>query len=130
MSALPRAIQGTILASTVFGVAFLYEVYPVLPSFVFDSVLFGWMLFVVDSALTFVRPKISFYVGMVLAIIALVVTLSSPAHWALITNGDIPATLTLLTGWTLEVLLIVLVGFFILGGRKEDAWDWPGKSAD
>lgn len=126
MIPLPRAIQALILASTVFGVAFLYEVHPVLPAFVFESVVFGWALFVLDSALTFVRPRVSFYLGMVLAVIALVVTLTSPAHWALVTSGDVPAAATIVTGSVLEVALIVLVGLYLFSSPKEDPWAWPG----
>ena len=130
MVALPKAIQTVILASTIFGAVFLYEVYPLLPSFVFESVAFGWVLFVLDSLLTFVRPRASFYLGLVLAIIALGVTLTSPAHWALITGGNVPASATIVTGSALEIILIVLIGLYMIGGRKEDPWTWPRSGSD
>ncbi|HKT22239.1 MAG TPA: hypothetical protein VJR06_06520 [Nitrososphaerales archaeon] len=127
MSGLTRAIQGMILFCTLFGVAFLYEVYPVLPSFVFDAVAFGWVLFVVDSALTFVRPNASYYLGLVLAVVAFGATVSQPEHYALIASGDVAATVTIIVGSAAEVILAVLVILFVLSGRKGDPWAWPGK---
>ena len=125
---LPRAIQAVILFSTVFGAAFLYEVHPLLDAAIFDSVAFGWFLFVLDSVLTFVRPRLSFYLGLVLAAVALVSTLSSPAHFQFIENGDVPATATLFVGWGAEILLIALVVLFIVRSRRKDEWSWPGRS--
>lgn len=106
MTRLTRAIQGLILFADVFGVAFLNEVYPVLPSFVFDSLAIGWVLFVVDGALTFIRPKVSYYLGLVLALVAFISTVSQPQHYALVASGDIPATITLVIGSATELMLI------------------------
>ena len=122
MSSLTRAIQAVILFCTLFGVAFLYEVYPVLPSFVFYTVAFGWVLFVVDSVLTFVRPKTSYYLGLVLAALALLATVSEPQHYALIEGGDVAAALTIVVGSASEMALIVLVVAYIVRGRRKDPW--------
>lgn len=125
MSAVPRAIQALILFSTVFGVFFLWEVHPVLPSAVFDFVAFGWSLFVVDSALTFIRPKASYYLGMVLAILAFAATVSQPQHYSLVESGDVLATVTILVGSAAELLLIALVAYYAVTGRRGDPWAWP-----
>ena len=126
---LTRAIQGVILFSAVFGVAFLYEVYPQLPSFVFDSLAFGWVLFVVDGALTFVRPRISYYLGFVLAAVALLATISQPEHYALVAAGDIPATITLIVGSADELLLMGLVVAYHFTARAKDPWAWPNSKS-
>ncbi|MDG6991172.1 MAG: hypothetical protein JRM99_07110 [Nitrososphaerota archaeon] len=122
MSTLTRGIQGLIIFCALFGVAFLYEVYPVLPQFVFYAVAFGWVLFVVDSVLTFVRPAASYYLGLVLALLAFLATVSQPQHYALIESGDITATLTIAVGSAAEVLLMVLVIAYILSGRRKGQW--------
>ncbi|MDG7010770.1 MAG: hypothetical protein JRN57_01495 [Nitrososphaerota archaeon] len=127
MSALTRAIQGVILFCTLFGVAFLYEVQPILPSSVFYTVAFGWFLFVVDSALTFVRPRVSYYLGLVLAVLALGATVSQPAHYSLIASGDVTATLTIVIGSVSEVALIVLVLAHLISGRRTDPWSVSAK---
>ena len=127
MSALTRAIQGLILFATLFGVAFLYEVHPVLRSFVFYSVAFGWVLFVVDSALTFVRPKASYYLGLVLSVVAFGITWSQPAHFQLMANGNVPATITIFVGSAVELLIIASVLFYAFSARKSAPWAMSAK---
>ena len=126
MNGVARAIQSLILFSTVLGAFFLWEVYPLLPAFAFDYVGFGWVLYLVDSVLTFVRPKASYYLGLVLAVLALGETLSQQAHYALVASGNLPATATLVLGSVGQVLLIVLVVYYLVSRRKEVPWAWPG----
>ena len=121
-----RVIQGLIVFSAVLGVFFLWQAQPLLPPDVFDILTFGWLLFVADSVLTFVRPKISYYVGLVLAIVALTETLTQPEHYALVENGNVPATLILVLGSVAQALLIGSVLWFIISERREDPWAWPG----
>jgi hypothetical protein len=125
MIAVPRAIQGVIIFSTLLGVFFLWQAYPLLPGDVFYILLFGWALFAIDSVLTFLRPKLSYYLGLVLGIIALFETLSQPEHYALIESGNFPATLTLVLGSIAQALLIILVGYYLISQRKKDQWAWP-----
>jgi len=123
-----RIIQGLIIFSVLLGVAFLWQAYPLLPSDVFWILAFGWFLFVVDSALTFVRPLASYVLGLVLALIALSQTLAQPEHYALVESGNLPATLTLVLGSAAQALIIVFVGYYLIARRKKDPWAWP--SAD
>jgi hypothetical protein len=121
-----RVIQGLIIFSAILGVFFLWQAQPLLPPDVFDILTFGWLLFVVDSVLTFVRPKISYYLGLVLAIIALSETLTQPEHYALVENGNVPATIILVLGSVAQALLIGSVLWYILSERRKDPWEWPG----
>ncbi|MDG6963402.1 MAG: hypothetical protein JRN16_01595 [Nitrososphaerota archaeon] len=130
MVSIQRAIQGSIIFATLFGVPFLVEVHPVLPAVVFDSVGFGWVLFVVDSALTFVRPRESYYLGVVLAAAALLATWSQPAHLSLIEGGDLVAAATIIIGTVTEVAIIGLTAYFLAAGKRKDPWAWPGKQED
>jgi len=126
MVSVTRVIQGLIVFSTVLGVFFLWQAYPLLPGDVFEVLAFGWLLFLVDSLLTFVRPRISYYLGLVLAVVALSETLTQPEHYALVENGNIPATIILVLGSVAQALLIASVVWFIVSGRKRDPWAWPG----
>jgi len=126
MSALARMIQGLILFSTLLGVVFLWQVYPLLPTIAFDFVAVGWVLFIVDSALTFLRPKASYYLGLVLAVLALGETLSQPEHYALVGSGNLLAAVTIVLGSLALVLLIVAVGYYLVSERRRDPWAWPG----
>ena len=121
-----RAIQGLILFSTVLGVFFLWQAHPLLHGDVFEILAFGWLLFLVDSVLTFVRPKISYYLGLVLAVVALSETLTQPEHYALVENGNVPATIILVLGSVAQALLIGAVVWFIVSERRNDPWAWPG----
>lgn len=129
MSAVPRAIQVLILFSTVLGVFFLAQAYPVLPSYVFYFVSLGWVLFIVASVLTFFRPKASFYLALVLAVAALASTLSQPQHYALVKSGNIPATVTLFLGSGAEILIVVLALYYFLTGQRGSPWALGVKSA-
>ena len=126
MKAIPRAIQGLILFSTVLGVFFLWQAQPLLPTNVFYFLVFGWALFVIDSALTFIRPKISYYFGLVLAVLALGETLSQPEHYQLVENGNLPAAIILVLGSVAQGLLIAFILYFLISERRKDPWAWPG----
>jgi hypothetical protein len=126
MPGLGRLIQGLIIFSTLLGVLFLWQVYGLLPPIAFTFVSVGWVLFAVDSVLTFYRPKVSYYLGLVLALLALGETLSQPAHYALVAGGNILAATTLILGAAAQLLIVVFVLVFILKGRKGDPWAWPG----
>ncbi len=126
MVAVTKAIQYLIVFSAVLGVFFLLQAYPLLPTEIFYALAFGWLLFVIDAALTFVRPTISYYLGLVLAAVALFETLSQPEHYALVENGNVPATVTLALGSVAEALIIGLVLYYIISVRRRDPWSWPG----
>ena len=126
MVSVARVIQGLILFSTVLGVFFLWQAHPLLPGDVFEILTFGWLLFLVDSVLTFVRPKVSYYLGLVLAVVALSETLTQPEHYALVENGNVPATIILVLGSVAQALLIGAVVWFIFSERRNDPWAWPG----
>jgi len=121
-----RLIQYLIIFSAILGVFFLWQAHPLLPPDVFDILTFGWLLFVVDSILTFVRPEFSYYFGLVLAIIALGETLAQPEHYALVESGNVPATIILILGSTAQAFLIGSVLWHVISKRKKDPWAWPG----
>ncbi len=125
MASLQRAMQGLILFSTILGVAFLWQAYPLLPTDVFYALLFGWSMFVVDSVLTFFRPRASYILGMALAAVALIETLGQPEHYSLVQSGELAPTLTIILGSGSQILLIVLVAYFFVKSRKKDPWAWP-----
>ena len=113
-----RVIQSLILFSTVLGVIFLVQVYGVVPAEVFGFVAVGWVLFVVDSVLTFTNPRISYYLGFVLAILALSSSLPQSAHYAFIENGVLLPAATFVLGSLAQVLLLVLVPYHFLVRRR------------
>jgi hypothetical protein len=111
-------IQGLILFSTVLGVLFLWQVYTLLPSFVFDAIAFGWVLWVVDSVLTFVRPNVSYYLAVLLAFLTLAATLSQPEHYSLVGSGNLEAAATLIAGSSAQVAIILAVSYRLFARRS------------
>ena len=126
MTALPRVIQGLIVFSTVLGAVFLWQAYPVLPTDAFGFVAFGWVLFVVDCILTVVRPLASYYLGVVLAVVALGSTLSEPAHFTLVESGNLLASATIVLGSTAEILLAATGVYYLLTRRRTKLQREPG----
>ena len=126
MVSLKNVMQGLIIFSAVLGVFFLWYAQPQLPTNVFTILVFGWLLFVFDSILTFVRPMISYYLGLVLAVIALGETLTQPEHYALVESGNVPATVILVLGSVAQALLIASVIWYVISRRRKDPWAWPG----
>jgi hypothetical protein len=121
-----RAIQGLVLFSTALGVFFLRLAYPLLPPLGFDFVAAGWVLFAIDSVLTFLKPRISYYLAFVLAILALSQSLGQSAHYSLLLDGDLAASAVLVLGSAAQVLLLILIPLHFIGVRKNKEWAWPG----
>jgi len=113
-----RAIQACVLLSVVLGVLFLAQAYGLVPSFVFEFVAVGWVLFVIDAIITFVRPRVSYALALVLAVLALGSSLPQSSHWAFIANGDLLPAFTFLAGSAVQVVLIVLVVYYFAKGRS------------
>ena len=126
MAEAAKVVQVLVLFSTAWGIFFLWYARPSLPTEVFYFIAFGWVLFVVDSVLTFARPRLSCYFALVLAIIALFATLSQPEHYALVQGGDMTATVILVVGSAAEALLIASALWYIISERRKDPWAWPG----
>jgi hypothetical protein len=118
VASIGRLIQTLILFSTILGIFFLWEVYSLLPSFVFDFLALGWFLFLVDSVLTFVRPRISYFLGLVLAILTLAASIPQPEHYSLIASGNVEATVTLILGSSAQAGIIVSVAYYALKTRR------------
>ena len=113
-----RAIQACVLLSVVLGILFLAQAYGLVPSFVFEFVAVGWVLFVIDAIITFVRPRVSYALALVLAVLALGSSLPQSSHWAFIANGDLLPAFTFLAGSAVQVVLILLVVYYFAKGRS------------
>jgi len=120
-SSAERAIQSLVLFSTLLGAIFLVQVYGVLPPLAIDLVATGWVLFVVDSVLTFVAPNASYVLAFALAILALASSLPQSSHYSFLVNGDLIPAATFVIGTAAQILLIVvlLYHFIMVGKRRQ-----------
>jgi len=115
-----RLIQADIIFSALLGVLFLVQVYGVLPSQFFDFVFVGWALFVVDSVLTFVNPRVSYAMAFALALLALASSLPQSAHYAFIEYGVLLPAATFILGSAAQVLLLILVPYHFFVERRKN----------
>ena len=113
-----RVIQSLVLFSTALGVLFLSQVYGVLPVKVFDFVAVGWVLFVIDSVLTFYNPRVSYFMAFVLAALALFSSLPESAHYAFVENGVILPAATFVLGTLAQVLMLLFVPYHFIRERR------------
>lgn len=113
-----KAIQASVFLSVILGVLFLAQAYSLVPSFVFEFVAVGWVLFVVDAVLTFLSPKPAYALALALAVLALASSLPQSSHWAFIANGDVLPAFTFLAGSAVQVALVVLVLYYFIPRRK------------
>ncbi len=119
MGRLGRTIQGLIIFSTLLGALFLWEARSLLPAMVFDVIFVGWVLFIADSVLTFVRPVASYYLGMALAVLGLVTSLPQPAHYAFFQDGQVLAASIFALGSAAEIAIVVLVAYYVVLSRGQ-----------
>lgn len=120
-SRIEKVIQGLVVFSAVLGVLFLVLAKGSIPDFVFDFVAVGWLLFVVDSILTFARPRPAYLLAFALAILALGSSLPQSSHWAFISNGDLLPAATFVVGSAAQLLLVVLVPYYFATTRRRPA---------
>lgn len=126
MKGTARLIQGLILFSVALGPVFLWQVYFLLPAVGFDVVATGWVLFVADGALTFLRPRLAYALGFLLAVLALTASLGETQHYVILQSGEVLPSLTLILGDAAQVLLIMMVPYHFWRLRSKDEWAWPG----
>ncbi len=118
MPSLGKTIQTLIFFSVALGVVFLAQVYDILPRDVFAFIAVGWVLFVADAGLSLIRPRASYYLAFVLAVLALASSLPQTAHYAFIESGELLPSATFILGSAAQVLLVVLVPYYFVASRR------------
>lgn len=118
MTRTAKTIQALILASTLLGIALLFEIYAIVPPFVFEIVSVGWVCFAFDSLLTFVRPTASFCLGLILSVLGLSASLPQSTHWEFIQEGLVVPSAIFIAGSIMQGMIVVLSAYYLVGLRK------------
>jgi hypothetical protein len=118
VSSTGRAVQLLVLFSTALGVLFLTQVYGVVPAALFDFLALGWVLFVVDSILTFYNPSVSYYMAFALAALALFTSLPQSTHYGFIETGQILPSAIFILGSAAQALILVFVPYHFIAERR------------
>ena len=99
--------------SVALGVALLPQLYGLVPSWLFFSVLVGWLAYLADAVLVAMGRSFAYPVAFALALLTLAVSLPQPAHYSFVEAGPSLASGTFLLGSVLQLALIVLIPIYL-----------------
>lgn len=112
MFSIRRAIDSLIYISVALGVALLPQLYGAVPSWLFDSVLGGWLAYLIVAVLAAMDRRVAYPCALVLAILTLTVSLPQPEHQSFVGAWLSLAAITFLAGSLVQITLIVLLGVY------------------
>lgn len=116
---LKRIANYLVYASVVLGVFLLAQLYGVVPSWLFYSVLTAWIVYLA-TAILIARGSEVYPVALVLAVLTLGVSLPQPEHANMVEAGFSAGTLTLLAGSILQVGVIPTIVTYLILKRRID----------
>jgi hypothetical protein len=115
---LKHLVDVLIYASVLLGVALLLQLYVLVPTWLFYSVLTGWVAYLVDAVGVATRHKIAYPIALILAVLTLFVSLPQPEHYSFMAGGISAASITFLAGSLLQIALLVLIPVYLLKERR------------
>ncbi|HEX9197635.1 MAG TPA: hypothetical protein VF906_07565 [Candidatus Bathyarchaeia archaeon] len=103
----PKIIANWLIyASVILGVPLIVQLYPLVPSWLFYSVLAGWIAYLITGLAAALHKSAAYPLSLVLAVLTLAVSLPRPEHYMF---GFSIASLTFIAGSVLQVGVIVSV---------------------
>ena len=100
-----------IYASIIIGVALIVQLYSLVPSWLFYSVLAGWIAYLITGLAAALHKSAAYPLSLVLAVLTLAVSLPRSEHYMF---GISVASLTFIAGSVLQVGVIVSVARYLL----------------
>jgi hypothetical protein len=108
----PRTIANRLIyASIILGVALIAQLYSLVPSWLFYSVLTGWIAYLIVGIAVAMRKNVAYPLSVVLAVLTLAVSLPQPEHYSF---GLSIASLTFIAGSILQIGVILSVTRYLL----------------
>lgn len=120
MPPITRSINLIIFLSVALGVLLLPQLYGIVPTWLFYSVLGGWLAYVLVAALAATGRRIAYPLAFVLSILTLAVSVPQPEHQSFVMAGLSLASLTFLAGSVLQLVLVILIPVYYLRKRSAD----------
>ena len=117
MISLRRMIDLLIYLTVVVGVVLLPQLFLLVPTWLFFSVLVGWIAYLAVAVLAAARRRIAYPLAFVLSILTLGVSLPQPAHYSYVEAGLSLASSTFIVGSALQVVLLVLIPIYLYHTR-------------
>jgi hypothetical protein len=114
-----RTIDLLIYLSVAMGILLLLQLYALVPSWLFYSVLVGWLAYVIVAALAATGHRIAYPLAFVLSLLTLAVSLPQPEHQSFVEARLSPASITFLVGSALQLALLILIPVYFLRKRSD-----------
>ncbi len=109
MFSIRRGIDSLIHLSVAMGILLLPQLYGLVPSWLFYSVLGGWLAYLLVAVLAATGRSVAHPLAFILAILTLTVSLPQPEHRPFMEAGLSLASITFLVGSALRLLLLILI---------------------
>jgi hypothetical protein len=113
-----RSVDLLVYASVVLGVVLLPQLYLLVPSWLFFSVLGGWLAYLIVAVLVATGHRIAYPLAFVLSILTLAASLPQPEHYAFVEAGPSLASVTFIAGSTVQFALLVLIPIYLYRSRS------------
>jgi len=117
MPSITSSINLMIYLSVALGVLLLPQLYGLVPTWLFISVLGGWLAYVLVAALAATGRRTAYPLAFVLSILTLAVSVPQPEHQSSVMAGFSLASLTFLAGSALQLVLVILIPVYYLRRR-------------
>ena len=113
MANLRDAVNLLVYLSVALGIVLLPQLYGLVPSWLFLSVLVGWLAYVIVAVLVAKGRSVAYPLAFVLALLTLAVSLPQPAHYSYVEAGPSLASATFLFGSALQLALAILIPTYL-----------------
>ena len=107
-----------IYGSILLGVLLLAQLYTVVSSWLFYSVLTGWIAYLITGVAVARGLRMAYPVSLILAVLTLLVSLPQPEHASLVQAGPSLASLTFIAGSALQIAVILSVSTYLFQTRQ------------
>lgn len=119
MPSLRRAIDLLIYLSVALGFVLLPQLYVLVPTWLFYSVVGGWLAYLIVAIMAATGHKVAYPLALVLSILTLLVSFPQPEHYSLVSAGFSLASMTFLIGSALQLALLILIPAYFLRKRPD-----------
>ena len=110
-----------IYASIILGVVLLVQLFPLVPAWLFYSVLAGWFAYLASGIAVYKNVHLGYFASIILAFLTLPLSLPQPEHYS---SGLSLATITFLAGSILQVgVILSVLGYLVLKRRNSTVLD-------
>src|SRR5438132_8107029 len=114
-----RVARYLVYCSVVIGLALLFQLSSLVPTWLFYLVLLGWVVYLGVAIEAARGREIAYPSAVIMSILTLVVSLPQPEHYSLATQGFTLAASTFIIGSAIQVATIISVAYYLVLRRRE-----------